>query len=160
MANENERTERRVKRRIAATAATAALALSGPAAAARPATARSPVPTRPDGDRVARLATSDQVEAALSLDATRRSEMATHRRRLAAALAAELDHRDPASLERAIAVAEAEVNDAYARGERPRFVAGVPAALTAATGISEQELGAAFESMSQHALERRRAGRA
>lgn len=149
-----------MKRRIAATAATAALALSAPAAAARPAAARSPVPARPEAGTVAMLAHSDQAQAAQSLDATRRSEMASHRRGLAAALAAELGHRDPAPLERAIAAAEAEVGDAYARGERPRFVAGIPAALTDVSGIGTEELGAAFESMSRRALERRRTGRA
>jgi hypothetical protein len=158
MATGDERDQRRMKRRIAATAATAALALSGPAAAARPAAARSPGPARPGGDRVARLTTSDQNRAALSLDATRRSEMISHRRRLAGALAAELGNRDAAALERAIAAAETEVSDAYARGERPRFVAGIPAALADATGLSEDELGAAFESMSRHARERRRPG--
>ena len=160
MASQNERGNRRVKRRIAATAATAALALSGPAAAgARPAS-RTPLPTRPGGEPIAKLAHAEQSRAAASLDASRRTEMAGHRRHLAGALAAELGDRDADSIERALATAETEMSDAYARGERPRFVAGLPVALTAATGMSEEELTAAFESMSRNALERRRASRA
>ncbi len=155
MANESPR-DRRVKRRIAATAATAALALSPAAAAARPTATRSPLPTRAGGDPVTRLAHSDQAEAELSLDISRRADMAGHRQRLAGALAAELDRADAGSIERALEATEAELRDAYSRGERPEFVAGIPAALTAATGTSEAELTAAFESMSRHALERRR----
>ncbi len=156
MASQNGRGERSVKRRIAATAATAAIALSGPAtAAARPASPRT-LPTRPAGDPVARLANSDQSQAALSLDVSRRAEMANHRRRLAGALAAELGDRDAATIERALATADAEVSDAYARGERPRFVAGLPAALADGAGIGDEELAAAFESMSQNALARLR----
>lgn len=159
MANQNQR-DRRVKRRIVATAATAAIALSGPAtAAARPAATRTPLPTRPGGDPVTRLACSDQNEAALSLDVSRRTEMAGHRHMLAAALAAELGRTDAGSVERALETTEVEIRDAYARGERPEFVAGIPAALAAATGASEAELTAAFESMSRHALERRRLDR-
>jgi len=158
MENEGARTERRMKRRIAATAATAALALSGTAGAA-PGRARPPQPTRPQADPVAMLAHADQASAAWSLETTRRSEMAGHRRRLAGALAAELDRGDAAALEHAIAAAEAAVGDAYARGERPRFSGGIPAALTDASGVSEEELGAAFESMSRRARERTRSGR-
>jgi len=157
MASQDGRDNRRVKRRIATTAATAALALSGTAtAAARPASVRTPLPTRPDGDPPAKLAECDQTQAALALDASRRTEMAGHRKKLAGALAAELGDRDAGAIERALAKAEAEVGDAYARGERPRFVAGVPAALAAAIGTSEEELSAAFESMSRNARERRR----
>ncbi|MFN8111675.1 MAG: hypothetical protein U0R51_00605 [Solirubrobacterales bacterium] len=159
MANENQR-DRRVKRRIAATAATAALALSGPAAAtARPAATRTPVPPRPGGDPVTRLVHSDSAEAQLSLDVSRRAEMASHRRKLAGALAAELGGADARSVERALEATEAELSAAYSRGERPAFVDGIPAALTSATGTSEAELTAAFESMSRHALERRRLSR-
>lgn len=146
-----------MKRRIAATAATAALALSGPATAvARPAS-RAPQPTRPAADPVARLVHSEQSRAAASLDLSRRSEKADHRQRLAGALAAELGDRDPSAIERALEAADAEIDDAYARGERPAFIAGIPAALVASTGISDDELTAAFESMSRNALERRRA---
>lgn len=160
MASENGRSERSVKRRIAATAATAALALSGPAAAgARPASARTPLPTRPDGDPVAKLAHSDQTQAAMLLDLSRRTEMASHRQRLAGALAAELGGSDPGTIERALAAADAEMTEAYARGERPRFVAGLPAALADATGMSDDQLTAAFESMSRNALAARRAAR-
>lgn len=159
MANENQR-DRRVKRRIAATAATAAIALSGPAtAAARPAATRTPLPTRPGADPVTRLAHSDQAAAELSLDVSRRVEMAGHRHKLAGALAAELGRADAGSIERALEATEAEMRDAYARGERPEFVAGIPASLAAETGATEAELAAAFESMSRHALERRRLDR-
>ncbi len=159
MANENQR-DRRVKRRIAATAATAALALSGPAtAAARPASTRAPSPKGPEGDPITRLVRSDHSEAEAAMDVSRRAEMADHRRRLADALAAELDG-DPRSIEHALEAADWELSEAYSRGERPAFVAGVPAALTAATGISEEELAAAYESMSRHALDRRRLARA
>ena len=51
------------------------------------------------------------------------------------------------------------VGDAYARGERPRFASGLPAVLGAASGISDERLAAAFESMSRHARERRWAER-
>ena len=127
------RSDRRVQRRIAATAATAAIALSPAAAAARPSTARTPLPTRPGGDPVERLAQSDQAEATLALDASRRAEMADHRRHLAGALAAELHGPAAAEIERAIGVAEEDLSDAYSRGERPRFVARV--------GIAEVHLG-------------------
>lgn len=149
--------DRRVKRRIAATAATAAIALSGPAtAAARPAATRTPLPTRPGADPVALLARSSHAEAQRSIDLARRDELAGHRRQLASALAAELPGADPDSIERALEAADAEATAAYARGERPPAGAGLPAALAAVTGRSEEELGAAFESMSRRALERRR----
>lgn len=156
--DEHRRSDRRMQRRIAATAATAAIALSPAAAAARPAASRTPLPTRPGGDPVERFAQTDQAEATLALDASRRAEMADHRRRLAGALAAELGGPAAAEIEHAIGVAEDDLSDAYARGERPRFVAGIPAALTAASGVSADELAAAYESMSRHALERRRDG--
>lgn len=156
MANEHQR-DRRVKRRIAATAATAAIALSGPAtAAARPASVRTPLPTRPDGDPVAKLVHSDRTEAQRALDVSRRAEMAGHRNQLAGALAAELGRADAGTIERALEATEADLSAAYSRGERPAFVDGIPAALTAATGASERELAAAYESMSRNALERRR----
>ena len=148
-----------MKRRIAATAATAALALGGGATASARPSPRTPLPTRPGGDPVAKLAQSGQSRAARALDLSRRNEMAGHRRHLAGALAAEIGERDAASIEQALEAAEAEIGDAYSRGERPRFVAGIPAALTAASGMSAEQLSAAFESMSRNALERRRATR-
>ena len=140
MASQNGRGERSVKRRIAATAATAAIALSGPAtAAARPASPRT-LPTRPAGDPVARLANSDQSQAALSLDVSRRAEMANHRRRLAGALAAELGDGDAATIERALATADAELSDAYraasGRGSSPGCPRRWPTAPGSATRSS------------------------
>ncbi len=148
-----------MKRRIAATAATAALALSGPAAAAaRPAGTRSATPPRPSGNPVSRIAHSDQSRAAMSLDVARRNEMAGHRARLAGALADELGGRgDADSIERALAAAETEASAAYARGERPPSVAVLPDAIAGVTGMSDEEISAAFEAMSRNALERRRA---
>ncbi len=157
MANPDGGSEGSVKRRIAATAATAALALSGPAVAARPASARTAAPVRPDDNPITRLVHSDQ-SAAASLELSRRAEMAGHRQRLAGALAAELGGADTATrIERALAEADAEMSDAYSRGGRPDFAGGLPASLTRAAGMGEAELAEAFESMSRRALERRRA---
>ena len=156
MAARNPR-DRRVKRRIAATAATAAIALSGPAtAAARPAATRTPAPTRPAGDPVALHVQASRSEGQRSIDLVRRTELAGHRRQLAGALAAELPGVDPGSIESALEAADAQARDAYARGERPATGAGLPAALAAVSGSSDEELEAAFESMSRRALERRR----
>jgi len=151
---EGGRADRRATRRIATTAATAALALSGGVTAAPVASARSPLPARPRAEQVVKLAGADRVAAELSIEATRRSEMDAHRRRLAGALATELDRGDADSLERAIAAADAAVSDAYARGERPHFKGGIPAVLTDAAGVSEEELADAFESMSRNARQR------
>jgi hypothetical protein len=157
MANPDGRNEGSVKRRIAATAATAALALSGPAVAARPASARTASPSRPGGEPVTLLAHSDQSRAASSLEASRRAEMASHRHQLAGALAAELGSASsPDRIERALAAADAEISKAYSSGERPQFAGGLPVALARSSGMTEAELTEAFESMSRHALERRR----
>lgn len=157
MAKQDGRSESGVKRRIATTAATAALALSGPAVAARPASARTATPPRTAANPVTRLANSDQAQAASSLDVARRDEMASHRRLLAGALAAEVGGADVAPrLERALADSEARLSSAYSRGERPDRSGGLPADLAESLGISEDELADAFESMSRHALERRR----
>jgi hypothetical protein len=161
MANQDGRNDRAMKRRIAATAATAALAISGPAVAARPASARGASPVRPSGDPVSRLVHSDQFLAATSLEASRTAEMATHRRRLATALAAEVGGSEAAArIERGLTAADDEIGSAYSRGERPEFVGGLPVALVESSGLSETELTDAFESMSRHALERRRGYRA
>jgi hypothetical protein len=85
--------------------------------------------------------------------------MADHRQRLAGALAAELPGAAPGRIEHALDAADSELGDAYARGERPRFASGLPAVLGAASGISDERLAAAFESMSRHARERRWAER-
>ena len=157
MANPEGRSEGSVKRRIAATAATAALALSGPAVAARPASARTASPAGSDKDAITRLVHSDHSVAAASLELSRRAEMADHRQRLAGALAAELGGSATAPrIERALAEADAEISEAYSRGERPAFAGGLPVSLAESAGMSEAELTEAFESMSRHALERRR----
>jgi len=153
-----ERPDRRVKRRIAATAATAAIAISSPAVAARPAKARAASPPGIGSAPAARLAQSDRGTVAATLEASRREEMDGHRRRLAGALAAETGETDTATLEVALAGAQEELADAYSRGERPQFEDGIHAALARRTGMSEDELDAAFEAMSRHALDRRRDG--
>ncbi len=159
MAKPDGRNESAVKRRIAATAATAALALSGPAVAARPASARTAPPPRSAGNPITRLANSDQAGAATSLEVSRRAELASHRRLLAGALAAEVGGSGAAPrLERALADADARMSTAYSRGERPQFSGGLPAELAASAGMTESELADAFEAMSRRALERRRGG--
>jgi hypothetical protein len=161
MAHRDARNDRAVKRRIAATAATAALAISGPAGAARPASARTISPARAGGDPVSRVAHSDQSWAASSLEVSRMTEMATHRPRLASALAAEVGGSAAAArIERGLEAAEAEIGSAYSRGERPQFADGLPVALVESSGLSEAKLAEAFESMSRHALQRRRGTRA
>lgn len=159
MANSEGRNDGSVKRRIAATAATAAIALSGPAVAARPASARTAGPARPGGNPIARLAHSDQDRAATSLEIARRAELDSHRHRLADALAAEVGGDVGTRIEQGLAAAEAEMRSAYSKGERPEFAGGLPIALAETSGISESELTEAFESMSRHALERRRSSR-
>jgi hypothetical protein len=156
MAKTDGGSESGVRRRIAATAATAALALSGPAVAARPASARTTSPPRPGSSPITRLANSDQTEAATALEVSRKAEMATHRHLLAGALAAEPGTADAERLERALAQAETRMSSAYSRGERPAFARGLLADLAASAGMSEDELTAAFESMSRRALERTR----
>ena len=157
MAKPDGRNESGVKRRIAATAATAALALSGPAVAARPASARTATPPRTGSNPITRLANSDQARAATALEVSRRAEMASHRHLLAGALAAEAGAPPtPSELERALAQAETRMSSAYSRGERPEFARGLHADLAESAGMSEDELTAAFESMSRRALERTR----
>src|SRR5262245_59031884 len=136
MAKPDGRNESGVKRRIAATAATAAIALSGPAVAARPASARSTTPPRPGSSPIPRLANSDQAQAATALEVSRKAEMASHRHLLAGALAAEAGgSTDAAKLEEALAAAEARISSAYARGERPRFTDGIHADVAESAGI-------------------------
>lgn len=157
MAKTDGRNESGVKRRIAATAATAALALSGPAVAARPASARTATPPRPGASPITRVANSDQTRAATALEVSRKAEMSSHRHLLAGALAAEAGGAaDASQLERALAAAEAQLSSAYSRGERPAFARGLHADLAESAGMSENELDDAFESMSRRALERTR----
>lgn len=155
MARDDGRDESGVRRRIAATAATAALALSGTAVAARPASARTTAPPRPGSTEITRLATSDQTRAATALEVSRNEEMALHRHRLADALAAEAGGgTDAAKIEGALAAAEARISSAYAHGGRPRFVDGIHADIAETAGMTESELEDAFESMSRKALDR------
>jgi hypothetical protein len=151
-----DRPNRRVKRRIAATAATAAIALGGPAAAERPAKARAAPPPRGAVPQVSRLAGTDRESAAAALEVSRRDELEGHRHRLAGALAAETGDADTATLEIALAEAHEELSAAYSRGERPSLSGGFHADLAARSGISEDELEAAFEAMARRALDRRR----
>ena len=153
MASSNQKSDRPVKRRIAATAATAALALSGPAVAARPAQARTATPPRPP-EPVTRIAVSDSEAAVGELELSRQAEMATHRHRLAGALAAAAPGGRADRIETALAAAEARMRAAYSRGERPDFESGLPAALAADSGLTADELDQAFEAMSRRAVER------
>jgi hypothetical protein len=139
-----------VRRRIAATAATAALAVSGPAIAAPPASAsRTKPPTRPSH---ARVAASHRGENGVA--AARRTELAAHRKVLAEALAAELGAEKAPAIERSLSQIDAEIESAYARGERPDLRGGIQAALGSRIGVGENEVAEAFESMSRHAVER------
>lgn len=129
-----------MKRRIAAAATSAALAVSGPAVAADRSGLRNGQP-RSAKPRVARVAAAEQTSARQTLAIARREEMEIHRRHLAAALAAELPAATPARIERALAV-----ND----------LGGDPAvALARTTGRTEAEIDAAFEAMARHAREAR-----
>jgi hypothetical protein len=125
-----------VKRRIAATAATAALAVASPAAAATPQTARGKSSVKP---RVSRVAGAERGNAAQAIEAMRRAERDSHRRHLAAALAAEL----PGGA------------TAVEHGLRDGEAGEIGASLAAATGASEEQVEQAFEQMARHALERR-----
>jgi hypothetical protein len=125
-----------MKCRIAATAATAALAVASPAAAAKPQATRGNSSVKP---RVTRVGAAEQGNAVQALDAIRRAEQESHRRHLARALAAELPG-GPAAVERGLREAEG--------GE-------IAAPLAAATGASEEQVEEAFEQMARHALERR-----
>ena len=145
-----------VRRRIAATAATAAIAVSGPAIAAKPASAsRSKQLDRSSGISsvdlgAARGAGSDGVDAA------RREELAAHRRLLASALGAELGPGRAGAIERGLGQIDAAMDAAYSRGERPALNGGLPAELGRRIGAEPDEVAEAFEAMARHAVERRR----
>jgi hypothetical protein len=125
-----------VKRRIAATAATAALAVASPAAAATPQTARGKSSVKP---RVTRIGAAERGNATQAIEAITRAERESHRRHLAMALAAEL----PGSA------------TAVEHGLRDGEGGEIGASLAAATGASEEQVTEAFEQMARHALERR-----
>lgn len=124
-----------MKRRIAAAATSAALAVSGPAVAAnRPAQRGQPRSPKP---QVTRVAAAGSEGARDSLAALQRQEMLQHRRLLAQALAAELPAASPREIEHGLARSGADPATGLARS----------------TGRSEDEIGAAFEAMARHARE-------
>lgn len=125
-----------VKRRIAAAATSAALAVAGPAAAANTQRNGQPRSSKP---RVTRVAAAESARAQQALSVMQREEMATHRRQLATALAAELPSSTPTGIERALA----------GGGTDPA------ATLARSTGRSEAEIEQAFEAMARHARESR-----
>lgn len=85
----------------------------------------------------------------------RRTELAAHRKVLAQALAAELGVEKAPAIERSLSQIDAEIESAYARGERPDLHGGIQAALGSRIGVSDSDVAEAFESMSRHAVERR-----
>lgn len=127
-----------MKRRIAAAATSAALAVASPAVASDRGQQRNGQP-RSGKPRVARVAAADSVVARESLAVLLREEMGEHRRRLARALAAELPTVEAGGIERGLATAGADPGASLAR----------------ATGRSEAEIEAAFEAMARHAREAR-----
>jgi hypothetical protein len=127
------------RRRIAATAATAALAVASPATAAKTGHVRAPVGGKA---RVSSVAAAGNDRALQSLDALRSAELRDHRHRLAAALAAELPSAAEPEVERGLAVADDGSVD-------------LGTAIAHTTGASEEQVEAAFESMAQRALVRR-----
>ena len=145
-----------VRRRIAATAATAAIAVSGPAIAAKPASASRGKQL----ERSSSIGTLDLSSArgagADGIDAARREELAAHRRMLASALGAELGPGRDGAIERGLSQIDAAMDAAYSRGERPVFNGGLPAELGKRIGVDSAEVDEAFEAMARHALERRR----
>jgi hypothetical protein len=128
-----------MKRRIAATAATAALAVAGPAVAADRSAQRNGHTPRSQKPRVTRVAAAESANARQALAVMHRQEMAAHRRKLAAALAAELPGDSPTGI--ALALEQA--------GDDPA------ATLARTTGRSEREIDEAFEAMARHAREAR-----
>ena len=127
-----------VKRRIAATAASAALAVAGPAVAADR-SARGGHQPRSAKPRVTRVAEAEQTQAQQQLAVARREEMNAHRHQLATALAAELPATTTARIERGLA----------GTGTDPAVL------LADSTGRSVAEIDAAFEAMARHAREAR-----
>lgn len=145
-----------VRRRIAATAATAAIAVGGPAIAAKPASASRGKQL----DRSSGISTVDLGSArgagADGIDAARREELAAHRRLLASALGAELGPGRTGAIERGLSQIDAAMDAAYSRGERPALDGGLPAELGRRIGVESGDVAEAFEAMARHALERRR----
>jgi hypothetical protein len=128
-----------VKRRIAATAASAAIAVAGPAVAADRTSQRNGSQPRTPKPQVTRVAAAESDAAQEALAVIWREEMRTHRHRLATALAAELPTASATGIERALERADVD-----------------PApTLAATTGRSEAEIDEAFEAMARHARESR-----
>jgi hypothetical protein len=143
-----------VRRRLAATAATAALAVGGGAASGSPASARPKAPPRPNVSRPSQVASRGSGSAVV--EAQRREDLSAHRRLLATALADELGPARTERIERALAAIDDEMSDAYAHGERPDLHGGLQAEIGRRIGVDERAVSDAFEAMSRHALDRRR----
>jgi hypothetical protein len=125
-----------MKRKLAATAATAALAVAAPATAAKPASGRSPA--NGGKSRTSRLAEPQRAAVQQSLEVMRREEQRLHRRQLASALAAQMPRAGTVAVERGLAAADADP-------------AGIAASVARTTGASERQVDAAFEAMARHA---------
>jgi hypothetical protein len=130
-----------MKRKLAATAATAALAVASPATAAKPA-AHGRAPASGGKPRVSRLADPQRAAVQQSLEVMRRDERRQHRRQLASALAAQMPRAGAVAVERGLAAAEAD----------PAHIA---ASVARTTGASERQVDAAFEAMARHARDAR-----
>lgn len=138
-----------MRRRIAATAATAAIAVSGGIGAAS-----APGSALRGAKSPTTVAGSERTNGADDLAVIGARERAQHRHRLARALA---DHL-PAGTERvdaALASTERALADAYGAGPGHGRGLDPGAELARRVGVDEAEIGAAFEAMSRRALERR-----
>jgi hypothetical protein len=129
-----------MKRKLAATAATAAIAVAAPATAAKPTQARGGMTA--GKARVSRLAQPRRESAEQTLEVMRRDELREHRRKLASKLAAELPRTEPVAVERGLVAAASDP-------------AALGAELASATGVSERQVGDAFEAMARHARQAR-----
>jgi hypothetical protein len=125
------RDDNRIRRRLAATAATAAIAVGGGLGTASAQTS----PAR-GGKAPTRIAGSERTNGADDMEAIAREEQADQRRRLASGLAPHIDGVDSLRIEAALA-------------------AGTPVELARRIGVGEDEIADAFEAMSRRALERR-----
>lgn len=123
-----------MRRRLAATAATAAIAVGGGVGTA-PAQSS---PLRGGKSPTTRIAGSERTNGADDMATIARGELVRHRRQLARRLAPHLRGADADRIESALAA-------------RPDELAG-------RIGVSEADVDAAFEAMSRRALERRQAG--
>ena len=123
--------DKAMRRRLAATAATAAIAVGGGFGTASAQTS----PVR-GGKAQTRIAGSERTNGADDMEAIMREEQAHHRRQLAGRLAPHLSGVDSARIEAALS-------------------AGSPNELARRIGVGEDEIGDAFEAMSRRALERR-----